>query len=262
MDFLSRLRAARAVLPAQRDVLLRRLPGLPKPQREGELLAIDPLDAVMERYPDPDEALRRAQVLQGSDPVQFLERGSNQGRWHDQAGVTSYEVPLMAYSGSVVPGERGAVGLHRSVAGRAGPPKAVIQLADSPQLDVAVHEESLHALDRLIGERNQYRPLDAPEATSAMLQAGAFPSAVLERLNYYAKPAEMRATLSQMLPGNRVDTPSQALELLDRMRLEGTARQSATSEALLRSKGLRNQYIPYLMKALGVGGVMASQDTE
>jgi hypothetical protein len=138
----------------------------------------------------------------------------------------------------------------------------VIQLADSPQLDTAVHEEALHALDRLIGERNQYRPLDAPEATSAMLQSGAFPSAVLERLNYYAKPAEMRATLSQMLPGNRVDTPAQALELLERMRLEGTDRQSATSEALLRSKGLRNQYIPYLMKALGVGGVMASQDTE
>jgi hypothetical protein len=50
--------------------------------------------------------------------------------------------------------------------------------------------------------------------------------------------------------------------LLEQARECGTVRERATAEALLGSQKLRNDYIPYLMKALGVGGVMASQDTE
>lgn len=242
-------------------LLEKRLPRIPKRQATGELLAVNPLDVVRSSYIDflGDEALERAARLQRVSPIQYLD----EGRWYDNrmAGVSGQELPLLLYPNKSIPGERGALGLFRLSEG----PKAAVQVAVGGEYPMDVlAEEARHALDRGITLASE-RPasLSAPRATGAMMAVND-PGEVQEYMEYLSLPSETRATLSGLLAdaGEFIDTPQQATSLLERAADAGGFRERATAEGILNSRSLRNEYIPYLLKALGVGGVMAGTDME
>jgi len=249
--------APRAVRPVAGDALTimqKRMPRLPKAQATDDIMALDPLLAVLSGYGErADEALARARLFQQDPSLQFLD----DGRWYANraAGVTGREMPLLSYPGSVIPGTKGGVeGFFRTVPSG---PLASVQVAMGGQnvRDILL-EESRHAIDRQLVRTGRPSPFKAPEAFASLL-SHASPDRARQYMNYYSVPGEMRATLSGMLAEHPefVSTTQQATDLLEGMRAVGTVRERATAEGILNSRGLRNEYIPYLLRALSVGGV-------
>lgn len=256
------------------SLLLKRAPALPKAQARPNMVhAIDPLQEVLSHYPESrrQDALARARLFQADRPLQHLEDGPNQGRWFDHGGLTSYEIPLFSYAQDKLPGTRDAVGMFRHRQDPNTPiPRAVIQQAGALGGPV-LQEEALHAIDRLLptGRRASYT-MDAPGGFALLMQNNS-PENARRLMQYYGDPAEIRATLSGLLPRTGpINTTDEATGLLEAVRdlpewasgNVGTTREMATAEAILRSKPLRNEMIPYLLKALGVGGVMAGTEFE
>lgn len=254
--------------------LARRTPPLPRSQsRPASTLALDPLQNVLSHYPEARraDALERARLLQADRPLQYLEDGPNEGRWFDQGGLTSYEIPLLTYSGDRLPGSQDVVGLFRHAEMPNSPlPRASVQLASSAGPGV-LQEESLHAIDRLLptGRQASYT-MDAPSAFAWLLENNS-PQTARSLMRYFGDPSEIRATLSGLLPRTGpINNAAEATGLLESVRdlpewasgQVGTQREMATAEAILRSKPLRNEMIPYLLKALGVGGAMAGTEFE
>lgn len=250
-------------------ILGKRMPNLPKKTvgRPLAVQAIDPLQHVLSHYPEGmrGDVLARARLFQEGEPLQYLESGPNQGRWWDKGGVTSYEMPLLTYQGKNVPGSKENFGTFWSQQLPNDPsPQAAIQVAmGTPHTADILQEEAIHALDRLLipGQRQMSRRFDAPESFLELLGETGSPAAAEKTLRYLSIPAETRATLSGLIPKARavgpLETQRQAEELLERARDTGNVRERATGEAILRSQKLRNENIPYLLKALGVGGAMA-----
>lgn len=253
---LSLMPGVRPVAGDAATIMQKRLPQLPKSQATDDLMAVEPLQVVLAGYGErAGEALERAKLFQAGEPLQYLD----EGRWHPNKleGTTGTELPLLAYPGSVIPGTRGGVaGLFRH-----SPDKASIQIAESePGLYPLLREESLHALDRRA--RLSEKPLQrfqAPSSFAALLEKEPHPRAVA-LMRYFEIPAETRATLSGLLgdAGKFINTSDEAVGLLEQARdTVPTVREAATAEAILNSRTLRNEYIPYLLKALSAGGVAA-----
>lgn len=240
-------------------IIQKRLPALPKAEQAGSLMAVDPLQVVLSGYAErADEALARAKLFQEGEPLQYLD----EGRWFDRplAGVTGQEMPLVQYSGRTIPGRTNIEGLFRSADG----PLASIQVAaGSPDPRAVLLEESRHAIDRQLVPGGRPNPFKAPDAFASLLSAEPFDRAK-QYMNYYSIPDEMRATLSGMLAESPefINTTQQATDLLERLREAGTVRERATAEGILNSKALRNEYIPYLLKALSAGGVAAGINSQ
>lgn len=237
-------------------LMQKRLPRLPKSQMPEDLLAVDPVRVVMDRYGErADEALARAKMLQESDPLQMLD----EGRWFDKPAASGREVPLIEYQRSRIPGAKDAEGLFRWD----DQGNAVIQVAgQSPNLDNVLLEESLHAIDRQLGPKESPRAFRAPSTFLEMLSAD--PQRAKSLMSYFSLPSETRATLSGLLSQSPefTGTSRQAIDLLERAKADGTLREAATAEGILNSKALRNEYIPYMVKALGLGGVAAGTYSE
>lgn len=262
MDLVATLRNIRGLRPVSGDaqtLLVKRTPRLPKSQMDAEMLAIDPLQAALSAYGDrADEALARAKLFQESEPLQFLD----EGRWYGNraAGVSGQDMPMFAYPGSVIPGTRGGIeGLFRA---EPQGPRASIQVAmGSPNPEAVLLEEARHAIDRqLIPGEKQTAALAAPKAFSALMGSEPYDRAQA-LMKYYALPAEMRATLSGLLANSPdfISTRNAAEGLLEQASEAGSLRERATAEAIMGSKSLRNQYIPYLLKALSVGAMVPAE---
>jgi hypothetical protein len=243
-------------------VIGKRLPvNLPKTQAVDELMAVDPLQVVLAGYGErADEALSRAKLFQEGKPLQYLD----EGRWFDNkaAGVSGQEMPLLTYPGSVIPGTRGGIeGLFRVEPDH---PRASIQVAlGAPDPRGTFLEEARHGIDRMLVPGEKPTPsFKAPAAFAALLSGNPYDQAQ-KYMKYYAEPAEVRATLSGLLAESPefTSTRPQAESLLEQAREYGTIRERATAEALLGSQKLRNEYIPYLLKALSAGGVAAGIDS-
>lgn len=242
-------------------LMAKRLPKLPKAQVLDQLMAVDPLKVVLAGYGGrAEEALARASLFQQKEPLQYL----TEGRFYDNraAGVTGHELPLLGYPGAVLPGTRNAEGLFRLVPRH---PHASIQVAygSSSPRDVLL-EESRHAIDRqlLPGEKS-LAAFRAPHSFAGLLGSVPYEDAQ-SYMSYYARPAEVRATLSGLLAESPefINTRAQAEELLERAAQGGTMREQATAEGLMNSRQLRNSYIPYLLKALSAGGVLAGNSNQ
>lgn len=240
-------------------IMQKRLPKLPKREMGGELLAVDPLVAAVSQYGDRgQEALARARLFQEGDPLQFLE----EGRWYDNpaGGVGGREIPLMVYPGKTIPGRAGIEGYFRS---EPGPLASVQVAAGAPSPAAVMFEEAIHALDRQLVPGEKARALQAPEAFAALLSGQSYDKAQ-KYMQYYSLPSETRATLSGLLAQSPdfVSTTDRATDLLEQARYAGTLRERATAEGILNSKALRNEYIPYLLKALSAGGVAAGINSQ
>lgn len=252
-------RAVREVSGDAATVLSKRLPPVPKSYPMMPELATDPLQVVLARYGEhADEALARARLAQAESRLQYLETDPGDGRWvaNRQAGVTGYEIPLLTFPGSKIPGTKNAVGSFRSTSRS---PLASIQMALGQTGDVldVLDEEALHAIDRNVAEQAA-GGFSAPRNFARLLSGRGFDQA-RQDMDYYSIPGETRATLSQLLPkdGRFIETDQDAYDLLERALETGDVRQAATAEAIQNSKRLRNQYIPYLRKALSAGGAAA-----
>lgn len=236
----------------------KRLPKLPKRELAGELMAVDPLQAALAKYGDrADEALARARLFQEGEPLQFLD----EGRWYGNpaAGVSGREMPLMVYPGKTIPGRPRIEGLFRSEPG----PLASIQVAaGAPSPAAVMFEEAIHALDRRFGPGERAHSLKAPDGFASLLSGQSYDEA-RKYMQYYSLPSEIRATLSGLIADTPefINTTDQATGVLEQARQYGTVRERATAEGLLNSKALRNEYIPYLVKALSAGGVMAGTNS-
>jgi hypothetical protein len=264
---LAKLAGVRRVGQESLPALRARMPKLTgKLAKDYDMLAINPLEHALSHYPEGmrNDALSRAQLFQEVDQLQYLEDAPGAGRWFDQKGLTSYEMPLLAYGREEV--RPNALGLYLQETGGGSPlPRASIHAGTYENPLMVLLEESQHAIDRRMGEKAAYR-FNAPRSFLGLAsQRG--PANAQKELAYYAKPEEMRATLSQLLVDNAnrtqgfVDTRRSAEQLLERARdAEGTYRGQATAEAILNDKKLRNVAIPYLLKALGIGGAMAGNE--
>jgi len=266
---LAKLAGVRRVGQESLPALRARMPKLTgKLAQDYDMLAINPLEHVLSHYPEGmrDDALSRAQLFQEVEQLQHLEDAPGAGRWFDQKGLTSYEMPLLAYGREEV--RPRALGLYYQETGAGNPlPRASIHAGTYENPLLVLLEESQHAIDRQFGNRAgaSYR-FDAPKSFLGL--AGQFsPAKAKKELAYYAKPEEVRSTLSQLLVDHAqqtqgfVDTRQTAEGLLEMVRDAGlTYREQATAEAVLNDKKLRNVAIPYLLKALGVGGAMAGNE--
>jgi hypothetical protein len=242
-------------------VIGKRLPvSLPKTQAVDELMAIDPLQVVLAGYGErADEALARATLFQEKQPLQYLD----EGRWHANraAGVSGQEMPLLTYPGASLPGTRKVEGYFRLEPDN---PRASIQVAlGAPDPRGVFLEEARHGIDRLMlpGEKPA-AAFRAPNAFASLLSGNPYGEAQ-DYMKYYSHPAEVRATLSGLIADSPefISTKPQAEALLEQAREYGTVRERATAEALLGSQKLRNDYIPYLLKALSAGGVAAGTNS-
>lgn len=256
---IRRLLGVRPVAGDAQTIMVKRTPQIPKPQLGGEMMAVDPLQVALSAYgPRADEALARAKLFQEAEPLQYLD----EGRWYGNraAGVTGQEMPMFLYPGSVVPGTRGGIeGLFRT---EPKGPRASIQVAEgSPDPMAVLLEESRHAIDRqLVPGEKKAAALAAPKAFSALMGSEPYRRAQA-LMKYYALPAEMRATLSGLLADSPefISTRNAAEGLLEQASEAGSIRERATAEAIMGSKALRNQYIPYLLKALSVGAMVPAE---
>lgn len=239
-------------------IMQKRLPKLPKSQMAGEIMAVDPLQVVLAGYGErADEALSRAKLFQEAEPLQFLD----EGRWFDKPDVSGREIPLLTYPGSVIPGTKGGIeGLFRSVP--TGPLASIQVAAGSPNPRAVFLEESRHAIDRQMLPGEKARAFRAPDSFAALLSSEPYDRAKA-LMGYYSIPSETRATLSGLLADSPqfINTTDQATGLLEQARAAGSLRERATAEAILNSKAMRNEYIPYLLKALSAGGVMAGTNS-
>jgi hypothetical protein len=256
-------RAVREVSGDAATVLSKRLPPVPKSYPMMPELATDPLQVVLARYGEhADEALARARLAQAESPLQYLETDPGDGRWvaNRQAGVTGYEIPLLTFPGSKIPGTESALGSFRFTTRS---PLASIQMALGQTGDVldVLDEEALHAIDRNVAQKASDGVFSAPRSFARQASGRGLDQARRD-FNYYSIPGETRATLSQLLPkdGRFIETEQDAYDLLERALETGDVRQAATAEAIQNSKRLRNQYIPYLRKALSAGGVFAGNE--
>jgi len=256
------MRGIRPIAGDAATVIGKRLPvNLPKTQAVDELMAIDPLQVVLAGYGErADEALARAKLFQEKEPLQYL----TEGRWSDRPliGLGGQEMPLLTYPGKVIPGTKGGIeGLFRS---EPDFPRASIQVAlGSRDPRGTFLEEARHGIDRMLVPGEQpAASFRAPEAFAALLSGNPYGRAQ-SFMKYYSHPAEVRATLSGLLADSPefISTRPQAEALLEQAREYGTIRERATAEALLGSQKLRNEYIPYLLKALSVGGVAAGTNS-
>ena len=250
------MRGIRPIAGDAATVIGKRLPvNLPKSQAVDELMAIDPLQVVLAGYGErADEALARATLFQEKQPLQYL----TEGRWFDNkaAGVGGQEMPLLTYPGKVIPGMKDPIeGLFRV---EPDWPRASIQVAlGAPDPRGTFLEEARHGIDRMLLPGEKGTPsFRAPNAFAALLSGTPYGQAQ-RYMKYYSHPAEVRATLSGLIAGSPefISTKAQAEALLEQARESGTIRERATAEALLGSQKLRNDYIPYLLKALSAGGV-------
>jgi hypothetical protein len=264
---LSKLAGVRRVADDALPALRARMPKLAgNLAKDYDLLAINPLEHALSHYPEGmrDDALSRAQLFQEVEQLQYLEDAPNAGRWFDRPGLTSYEVPLLAYDRRQV--KPGAIGLYKWETGGGNPlPRASIHAGTYENPLAVLLEEAQHAIDRQMGKKEAYR-FDAPKSFLGMA-SHAGPAGAQKELAYYARPAELRSTLSQLLVDHAsrthgfVETREAAESLLERARDAGSSyREQATAEAILNNKKLRNVAIPYLLKALGIGGAMAGNE--
>jgi hypothetical protein len=255
------LRGIRPVAGDAATLLAKRLPTrLPKSQMTDNLLAIDPLRVVLAGYGDrAEEALARAKLYQEKEPLQYL----TEGRWYDNraAGLGGQEMPLLTYPGAVIPRTKDPVeGLFRLEPDR---PSASIQVAmGSPDPRSVFLEEARHGIDRMLGPGDKVAgSFRAPSAFAELLSETPYDKAE-KYMKYYSQPAEVRATLSGLLAESPefISTRPQAESLLEQALSGGSLREQATAEALLNNQRLRNEYIPYLLKALSAGGLLAGNN--
>lgn len=233
-------------------LMQKRLPKLPKAQMSEDLLAVDPVRVVMGRYGDrADEAIARARLLQEGQPLQYLD----EGRWFDKPAASGREMPLIEYPGKHLPGDPNSAGMFRwDDSGNAS-----IQVASGYQNPQdTLLEEALHAIDRHVLPNETPPHFKAPGGYLELLHSED-PQRARYLAQYYFRPSETRATLSGLLPQSPefIGTSKQAVDLLERAKATGTTRESITAEGILNSKKLRNDYIPYMVRALGLGGVAA-----
>lgn len=262
MDPVTRIRrligipGVREVSGDARTLMQERLPKLPKAQVSEDILAVDPVRVVMARYGDrADEAIARAQLLQEGQPLQYLD----EGRWFDKPAASGREMPLIEYPGTHLPGDPKSAGMFRWDDGVAS-----IQVAGGyPDPQDTLLEEALHAIDRHVLANERPPSFRAPGGYLELLSSED-PQRARYLSQYYFRPSETRATLSGLLPQSPefIGTSKQAMDLLERAKATGTTRESITAEGILNSKKLRNDYIPYMVKALGLGGVAAGTYSE
>jgi hypothetical protein len=254
------LRGIRPVAGDAATLLAKRLPTrLPKSQMTDQMMAIDPLRVVLSGYGDrADEALARAKLFQEKEPLQYL----TEGRWYDNpaAGLGGQEMPLLTYPGSVIPGTKGGIeGLFRLEPDR---PSASIQIAmGAADPRSVLLEEARHGIDRMLVPGEKAPSFRAPSAFAELLSGSPYDKAE-KYMEYFSQPSEVRATLSGLLAESPefISTRPQAEALLEQALSGGSLREQATAEALLNNQRLRNEYIPYLLKALSAGGLLAGNN--